>query len=96
MSGLGLPIFDGCLLEGILEDVAKDHGLTGKELISRSRRADIVQARAEFYKRAVKNHSREEIGKLVNRDVSTISHALNNRNDFKPTNSFFKRYKLWL
>lgn len=62
----------------IAESVAHDHGLTFADLAGRSRKKHIVAARYSAIRlvRAVSSMSYPQIGRMFNRDHTTVMHAL--------------------
>jgi len=66
----------------IIADVAHKHGLTYADLLSKSRSRRLIPARFDAIaavKIAKPHLSLPQIGKLFNRDFSTIAHALRQR-----------------
>lgn len=64
----------------IILDVLHRHGLTMEELISRSRKEHLVDARVEVASRLVDlGFSYNRIGKVLERDHSTVAFWLNHR-----------------
>lgn len=64
-------------LEVLLKKVAKEHGVSAFKLKTGSRKHNLVAARADFAKRALKLKPKpilEELGDVLNKHHSTIIH----------------------
>ena len=66
----------------ILTDVCRDHAVTVAQVRSKSRKAHLVRARVDCMIQAHRSgYTHEEIGKLINRDRSTVTEHIKNYNE---------------
>ena len=64
-------------LETLIASVAQKHGFSAEQLKGPRRPQELVDARWEFIREArAKGHSMPQIGRAINRDHTTVKHAL--------------------
>ncbi|BDV03280.1 MAG: chromosomal replication initiator protein DnaA [Candidatus Hepatoplasma scabrum] len=88
-----LNIEEKSSFDSIINLVAKKYGINQKDILSKSRKKDIIIARniAIFLTREILHYSLKEIGKRFNKDHSTIMYAINKIDQNLRKNEEFKK-----